>query len=46
MNCLHDALNALVNRTFSKYSIQMDEYMIFFDKESADKMVNNFEKWI
>jgi asparagine synthetase B (glutamine-hydrolysing) len=39
----HDALNAMIDRCSTKYAIQMDEDMIFFDNESVNKIVKQMQ---
>merc|ERR1711871_262493 len=39
----HDALNAMINRCSTKYAIQMDEDMIFFNTECVNKMVKQIQ---
>lgn len=39
----HDALNAMINRCSTKYAIQMDEDMIFFNNECVNKMVKQIQ---
>ncbi len=39
----HNALNAMIERCSTKYAIQMDEDMIFFDAECATKMVKQIQ---
>jgi len=39
----HNALNAMINRSTTKYTIQMDEDMIFFNENCINKMVKQIE---